>query len=35
MGKVVLDMAMSVDGFVAAPNDEDGGLHNYFSRLPM
>jgi dihydrofolate reductase len=30
MGKVVLDMAMSLDGFVAAPNDEDGGLHNYF-----
>ena len=30
MGKVVLDMAMPLDGFVSAPNDEDGGLHNYF-----
>jgi dihydrofolate reductase len=30
MGKVVLDMAISLDGFVAGPNDEDGGLHDYF-----
>ena len=30
MGKVVLDMAMSLDGFIAGPNNEDGGLHNYF-----
>lgn len=30
MGKVILDMAMSLDGFIAGPNDEDGGLHNYF-----
>jgi dihydrofolate reductase len=30
MGKVILDMAMSLDGFVCGPNDEDGGLHNYF-----
>jgi len=30
MGKVILDMSMSVDGFIAGPNDEDGGLHNYF-----
>lgn len=30
MGKVVLDMAMSLDGFIAGPNDEDGGLHDYF-----
>jgi len=30
MGKVLLDMAMSLDGFIAGPNDEDGGLHNYF-----
>jgi dihydrofolate reductase len=30
MGKVILDMAMSLDGFVAGPHDEDGGLHNYF-----
>jgi dihydrofolate reductase len=30
MGKVILDMAMSLDGFVCGQNDEDGGLHNYF-----
>ena len=30
MGKVILDMAMSLDGFIAGPNDEDGGLHDYF-----
>jgi dihydrofolate reductase len=30
MGKVTLDMAMSLDGFIAGPNDEDGGLHDYF-----
>jgi dihydrofolate reductase len=30
MGKVLLDMAMSLDGFIAGPNDEDRGLHNYF-----
>lgn len=30
LGKVVLDMAMSLDGFIAGPGDEDGGLHNYF-----
>ena len=30
MGKVILDMAVSLDGFVAGPNNEDGGLHNYF-----
>jgi dihydrofolate reductase len=23
-------MAMSLDGFIAGPNDEDQGLHNYF-----
>jgi dihydrofolate reductase len=23
-------MAMSLDGFIAGPNDEDHGLHNYF-----
>jgi dihydrofolate reductase len=27
---VILDMAMSLDGFIAGPNDEDHGLHNYF-----
>jgi dihydrofolate reductase len=30
MAKVILDMAMSLDGFIAGANDEDGGLHNYF-----
>lgn len=30
MRKVVLDMSMSLDGFIAGPNDEDGGLHDYF-----
>jgi len=30
MGKVVLDMAMSLDGFVAGANDADGGLHNWY-----
>lgn len=29
MGKVVLDMAMSLDGFVSGPNGEDGGLHDW------
>ena len=27
---VLLDMAMSLDGFISGPNDEDQGLHNYF-----
>jgi len=30
MGKVTLDMAMSLDGFISGPNNEDGGLHDYF-----
>ena len=30
MAKVILDMAMSLDGFIAGPNDEDRGLHDYF-----
>lgn len=30
MGRVVLDMAMSLDGFVAGPAGEDGGLHDWF-----
>jgi dihydrofolate reductase len=30
MGKVVLDMAMSLDGFIAGPNDEDEGLHDWY-----
>lgn len=30
MGKVCVDMAMSLDGFVAGPNDSDGGLHDWY-----
>ena len=30
MGKVLLDMSVSLDGFVAGPNGEDGGLHDWF-----
>lgn len=30
MGKVFVDMAMSLDGFVSGPNNEDGGLHNWY-----
>jgi dihydrofolate reductase len=30
MAKVVLDMAMSLDGFMSGPKGEDYGLHNYF-----
>ena len=30
MPKVLLDTAMSLDGFISGPNDEDHGLHNYF-----
>jgi len=30
MPKVLLDMAMSLDGFISGPNGEDHGLHNYF-----
>jgi len=30
MTKVTLDMAMSLDGFIGGPNDEDRGLHDYF-----
>ncbi len=33
MGKVFLDMAVSLDGFIAGPNNSDGGLHDwYFSQ---
>jgi len=35
MGKVLLDMSMSLDGFIAGPNNEDGGLHDYFFRRPV
>lgn len=30
MGKVLLDVAMSLDGFISGPNGEDHGLHDYF-----
>lgn len=30
MGTVFVDMAMSLDGFVAGPNNEDGGLHDWY-----
>ena len=30
MGKVFVDMAMSLDGFVAGPNNEDCGLHDWY-----
>ncbi len=29
MGKVVLDITMSLDGFVAGPNDEIDPLHDW------
>ena len=30
MGKVFLDMAVSLDGFISGPNNSDGGLHNWY-----
>ena len=30
MGKVTLDMAMSLDGFVSGPTHEDSGLHDWY-----
>jgi dihydrofolate reductase len=30
MGKVILDMAMSLDGFAAGPDGEDSGLNDWF-----
>jgi dihydrofolate reductase len=30
MAKVILDLAMSMDGFISGPNGEDEGLHDYF-----
>ena len=30
MGKVFLDMAVSLDGFIGGPNGEDGGLHDWY-----
>ena len=34
MGKVILDMAMSLDGFINGPNDSDGGLYNWYFAPP-
>ena len=30
MGKVFLDMVMSLDGFVSGPNNDDAGLHDWY-----
>ena len=30
MGKVILDMSMSLDGFISALDESDGRLHNWF-----
>src|SRR5215207_8040054 len=30
MGIVFLDMAMSLDGYVSGPNNEDSGLHDWY-----
>lgn len=30
MGTVLLDMVLSLDGFVSGPNNEDGGLHDWY-----
>jgi dihydrofolate reductase len=30
MANVLLDMAMSLDGYISGPNGEDHGLHDYF-----
>lgn len=30
MGTVFLDMVMSLDGFVAGPNNDDSGLHDWY-----
>jgi dihydrofolate reductase len=30
MGKVFLDLAISLDGFISGPNGEDGGLHDWY-----
>ncbi len=30
MGKISLDMSMSLDGFVSGPNGEDSGLHDWY-----
>jgi dihydrofolate reductase len=30
MGNVILDLAMSLDGYIAGRNDEDAGLHQWY-----
>ena len=30
MAKVLLDMAVSLDGFISGPNNDDGGLHDWY-----
>ncbi|WP_216320605.1 dihydrofolate reductase family protein [Deinococcus aestuarii] len=30
MGRVFLDLALSLDGFIAGPSGEDGGLHDWY-----
>jgi dihydrofolate reductase len=30
MAKVFLDLAMSLDGFISGPNNDDGGLHDWY-----
>lgn len=30
MSRVFLDLAMSLDGFIAGPDGEDGGLHDWY-----
>jgi dihydrofolate reductase len=30
MGSVFVDMVMSLDGFIAGPNNDDGGLHDWY-----
>ncbi|MCI0712099.1 MAG: dihydrofolate reductase family protein [Chloroflexi bacterium] len=30
MGKVILDMSISLDGFICDPDEGDGGLHDWY-----
>jgi dihydrofolate reductase len=30
MAKVFLDLAVSLDGFISGPNNDDGGLHDWY-----
>jgi dihydrofolate reductase len=30
MGTVLVDMVISLDGFIARPNNDDGGLHDWY-----